>query len=564
MSAGDISLLKKVTLLVAATGLVGIIGAGYASWQMQKIGSTYDALLMGEAQAPTYLARANRSLSDLIGSMYMNAASTTAEGNSRAEAARSEAVKNYMQFLDVAATDAPAIAASVQAAKDDITNVMAGTCGEVAKMSSSTDRQMNEKALDTLASSCQPKIEETRAKLVQMNDGLLQTIKATAGENQSATNTTSVASLTGISLVVVFMVLFAVWAIRNSVTSPLSSLIRQMQDLREGRYNLVIEGTERKEEIGSLAIGLDQFRVSLSQAEEQRAAAETMKASEASLLRKRAALTNAFATAMTELSEAFGHSSSEVAQSAENLSATAEETSRQAQSVAGAAEEASANVQTVAAGAEELSASIHEISTQVAHSSNVAQDAAAEAATSAKNVQSLSASAQQIGEVVELINNIASQTNLLALNATIEAARAGEAGKGFAVVASEVKALADQTAKATDKISQKITEIQSATAVAVDSISRIVNTIDAIQHSSEAIAGAVEEQGAATNEIAQNTQRAAAGTADVTNTIVGVGTAAEMTGSAATQLMTLSSALKSQADRLNREVRSFIQSINAA
>lgn len=564
MSLGNLSLLKKVALLVIVTGLAGVIGAGYASWQMRAIGNTYSALLMGEAQAPTYLARANRSLSDIIGSMYMNAASTTEAGNRSAEAARNEALKSYLQFMDTAASDAPAIVSGVRAAQDDIKSVMAGACGDVAKLSNSTNRDDNAKALDALASTCQPKIEETRAKLVQMNNVLLDTITSIANENESHTSDASIASLTGISLSVTFIVLFAIWAVRTSVTLPLSVLIRQMQALRDGRYDAVIAGTDRKEEVGSLAVGLEQFRVSLAQAEEQRATAQAMKASEEETLRRRAALTDAFAKTMTELSDAFGQSSAEVAHSAEGLSATAEETSRQAQSVAGAAEEASTNVQTVAAGTEELSASIHEISIQVTQSSTVAQEAAAEAAASAENVQSLSVSAQQIGEVVELINNIASQTNLLALNATIEAARAGEAGKGFAVVASEVKALADQTAKATDKISQKISEIQTATTVAVESISRIVNTIDTIQHSSEAIAGAVEEQGAATNEIAQNTQRAAAGTADVTNTITGVGTAAEMTGSAATQLMTLSNALSTQAERLRLEVRSFIKSVNAA
>ena len=185
-------------------------------------------------------------------------------------------------------------------------------------------------------------------------------------------------------------------------------------------------------------------------------------------------------------------------------------------------------------------------------------------AASSKSVQSLSVSAQQIGTVVELISNIAAQTNLLALNATIEAAWAGEARKGFAVVAAEVKQLADQTAKATSEIGLKITEIQTSTGIAVDSISRIVKTIDTIQHASEAIAGAVEQQGAATGEIAQNTQRAAQGTAAVSHNISGVGTAAGMTGAAATQLMGLSETMSGNSVTLRQEVEAFILSLRAA
>ncbi|WP_343221311.1 methyl-accepting chemotaxis protein [Oharaeibacter diazotrophicus] len=194
----------------------------------------------------------------------------------------------------------------------------------------------------------------------------------------------------------------------------------------------------------------------------------------------------------------------------------------------------------------------------------MASAAAREAEASTQNVQALAHSAQQIGEVVELISNIAAQTNLLALNATIEAARAGEAGRGFAVVAAEVKELANQTAKATEEIGRKIGEIQTATGTTVDSISRIVRTIGSIQQSASAIAGAVEEQGAATEEIASNTQRAATGTTDVTGNIAGVGTAAEMTGTASTQLMGLSGKLSDQSRVLQQEVADFVEGLRAA
>ncbi len=386
----------------------------------------------------------------------------------------------------------------------------------------------------------------------------------TRSEAMASAQATILLSVIVSIVTILLLAISAAFALNRLIAVPIRSTVGLMERLRGGDYAVEIAGTERKDEIGLMNAALFSFRDGLAEAERARHAAEAVKAAEAAELKRRAELTDRFASRMEELSTAFTGSSTEVADAARNLSATAEETARQAQSVAGAAEEATTNVQTVAAGTEELTASVGEISQQVTNSSKIAKEAAAEAAASSKNVQSLSVSAQQIGTVVELISNIAAQTNLLALNATIEAARAGEAGKGFAVVAAEVKQLADQTAKATSEIGTKIGEIQSATDVAVESISRIVKTIDTIQHASEAIAGAVEQQGAATGEISQNTQRAAQGTAAVSHNIAGVGTAAEMTGAAATQLMGLSEGMSGNATTLRKEVETFVKGLKAA
>ena len=376
----------------------------------------------------------------------------------------------------------------------------------------------------------------------------------------AATFQTTALSILLIALVVVVTLSLK---IDRGVSTGVVTMSRALQAIARGELSAT-EKTNRRDEFGQMAAEIDVVRRNLVEADQLRADMSNRQATERERLERTATLTRDFASRIEALSDGFGKSSGEVADSARNLSATAEETAMQAQQVAGAAEEASTNVQTVAAGAEELSASIQEIAQQVSHSSEIARSAAAEAETSARNVEALSVSAQEIGEVVTLINNIAAQTNLLALNATIEAARAGEMGKGFAVVAAEVKQLAEQTAKATGEIGRKIAEVQSATSLAVESISRIVKTIDIIQHTSEAIAGAVEEQGAATGEIAQNTQRAASGTADVTNTITGVGAAAELTGTAATQLMTLSEQLDSQSHDLRSQVQTFVRELGAA
>lgn len=368
-------------------------------------------------------------------------------------------------------------------------------------------------------------------------------------------------SIAGIGIVAGLAV--AVWVSRSGITSPLARLNETIEALTKGDFTKQAPGADRADEIGDIARATEVFRQEGLETQRLRAEQERAKAAEESAVRRRVALSEQFVSRMQNLSEGFTTSSGEVADAARNLSATAEETSRQAQSVAHSAEEASGNVQTVAAGAEELSASINEINQQVSVSASISKEAAFEAKTTSDNIQRLAA-ASQIGAVVDLINNIAGQTNLLALNATIEAARAGEAGRGFAVVASEVKALASQTAKATEEIGRQIEDIQSATGLTVDSIGRIVATIDKIGEITTAVAGAVEEQSAATGEIATNTQQAAAGTAAVNQNIAGVGTAAEMTGAASTQLMTLSSQLLERSSMLKKEVTDFVEQMEAA
>jgi methyl-accepting chemotaxis protein len=240
------------------------------------------------------------------------------------------------------------------------------------------------------------------------------------------------------------------------------------------------------------------------------------------------------------------------------------EAARQTAAAANASTQASSNVGTVAAATEELTASISNISQQVTRSAEIAGKAADEARRTNAVVEGLAAGTHKIGEVVTLIQNIASQTNLLALNATIEAARAGEHGKGFAVVASEVKALANQTAKATEEISAQVQGIQNATGDAVNAIQAIGGTIAEIDAISNEIATAVEQQGLATREISGNVQQAADGTRNVNNSIVSVSRTSEEAGQAASKLLEAANGLSSQSERLKTEVGSFLGSLNAA
>ena len=249
---------------------------------------------------------------------------------------------------------------------------------------------------------------------------------------------------------------------------------------------------------------------------------------------------------------------------AKEMAATAEKTQRQSTAVATASEQASTHVQTVASAAEELSSSVAEISRQVAQSTKITARAVEEVNRTNVSVQSLAEAAQKIGDVVKLINDIAGQTNLLALNATIEAARAGEAGKGFAVVASEVKSLATQTAKATEDIAGQVKAIQDATRKAVEAIKGIGGTISQVSEIATTIASAVEEQGAATQEIARNIQQASAGTREVSTTIADVSQSAGETGRSAAAVLDKSTAIAGQSSELRTKVDVFLGQVRSA
>jgi len=354
------------------------------------------------------------------------------------------------------------------------------------------------------------------------------------------------------------------WIAVTQIAAPIGRATETLQALAGGNHHVTVTGAERRDEVGDLARVVDSLREQLAAGERMRAEREAAQKAEAERLARHDQIAQRFIHKIEAIASAFSKSSGDVAEAARNLSATAEQTTRQAQAVSGSAEEASTNVNTIAAATGELSTTASDVTTQVAKSASIAGVASKDAAESESSIRQLSGAATQIGDVLNLIRAIAEQTNLLALNATIEAARAGEAGRGFSVVASEVKQLAAQTAKATDEIAAKIGEIQSATQKTVGSIERIVSTINAIRETTAAITASADQQSVATREIAGNSQRAATATADVTANISGVGQAAQMTGSAASQLMGLSTNLSTQAEGLQREVRSFMDEIKAA
>jgi len=376
---------------------------------------------------------------------------------------------------------------------------------------------------------------------------------------------TSLLGQTGLLGVALVLAIAGFVIVRWRVVGPIAGMTGVMRRLAGGDLTVQVAGANRRDEVGEMAKAVQVFKdglIHVAALEEETALARA--GAEAQRKAAMREMADNFEAAVGGIVGMVTASATELQATAQSMSGTAAETAGQSTAVAAAAEEAASNVGTVAAAAEELGSSVQEIGRQVSGSAQLAQAAVNEASQTASLVQELSGAVAKIGDVVTMITSIAGQTNLLALNATIEAARAGEAGRGFAVVAAEVKELANQTARATDEISTQIARIQGSTGQAVSAIGSITTRIQEISGVATAIAAAVEEQGAATQEIVRNVAQAALGTGEVTSNIAGVAGAAEETGAAASQVLASASELSRQSESLSTEVDRFLATVRAA
>ena len=561
----NLKIVVKISLIVALLGVVMIGETLFATSRMRAMDDANTDLVTRVDKYTTLATRASRFAEAYISGAFQLAVETTDEGNAKYLAQTKNSKKAYQTGMADVAKHLPEEASAINA-------VLAGfekaftVCDPAIEYAAKTSTpEENMKAAARLKVECVPLVEAALGAQIKLVDNLLahsqKRSDAMTAEANSSIRVVMISAAVGLLL----SLLAAMWIGIKGMSQPIARLKAVMEILARNDFSAEVAGKERRDEIGEMARSVEVFKANGLEVErlkgEQQATEKQAAERRRSDMMKLAA---GFEAAVGEIVETVSSASTELEASAKTLTLTAERSQELATAVAAASEEASTNVQSVSSATEELSSSVNEISRQVQESARMAGEAVDQARVTNDRVGELSKAASRIGDVVELINTIAGQTNLLALNATIEAARAGEAGRGFAVVASEVKALAEQTAKATGEIGQQISGIQAATQESVSAIQAISGTIERLSEVASTIAAAVEEQGAATQEISRNVQQAAMGTQQVSANITDVQRGASETGSASSQVLSAAQSLSSDSNRLKLEVGKFLNSVRAA
>ena len=461
---------------------------------------------------------------------------------------------------------------------DELTKRVGDFLPELAKSDLPDDAKADiRKLIDSYKSSFlafmagQSTLNEEAEDLAQIYDRLrpnLEAVRNAAGKRLDAVKDELLVVqryvVWSIGITIAVMIATAFWFGRR-LTAPLTRMVQAMEHLADGDLDRPIEQIDRRDEIGKISSSLSVFHHKLLENRQMSEAREQAKR-DAEVQRKQGMLEIAdrFEAAVGNIVKAVTAASSEIELAANGLTNTAEETNNLSTTVAAASGQSSASVQSVAAACQEMVTSVGEVGRRVAKSHEVALAAVEQANRTNSQIDALSQTADRIDEVVRMISAVAGQTNLLALNATIEAARAGEAGRGFAVVASEVKALASQTAKATEEIGHQVTQIQLATRQSVDSIKEIGGTIESMADIASSIAAAVEQQGEAAKAMARDVQQAAHGATEVSTSVENVRRGASETGAAAGQVHGAALALLDESKRLGSEVDQFLATVRAA
>jgi methyl-accepting chemotaxis protein len=558
-------IIYKIGLIVAMLAMVMVGVVSFAAIRMKGIDDAYSDLVGRVDKYTTLAARAGRSAENYMTAAFLLAAETTDAGNIKYLAQTVEGRKHYESVMAEALKNMPKKAALIEPVLATFAKAFAACSPGIAFAASTNTPEENLKAADRLKAECLPPMEVALHDQTKLIDALMADADKVSDEMtvQADSSINTVVLMAGLGILVSLAA--ALWIGIKGLSRPISDLKIVMEAFARSELKANVPGVKRRDEVGEMARTVEVFKTNGLEVErmkadqvvtEQRTAAQR----KADMIK----LANDFEGAVGEIIETVSSASTELEASARTLTSTAERSQQLTTVVAAASEEASTNVQSVASATEQMASSVNEISRQVQTSASIASEAVAQARKTNDRVGELAKAAARIGDVVELINTIAGQTNLLALNATIEAARAGEAGRGFAVVASEVKALADQTAKATGEISQQITGIQNATQESVGAIKEIGDTIGRMSEIASTIASAVEEQGAATQEISRNVQQAAQGTTQVSANITDVQRGASETGSASSQVLSAAQSLSRDSNRLKTEVGKFLNTVRAA
>ena len=561
----NLKIALKVALIVVLMAVVTVGTALFATNQMRAMNDASADMVTRIDRSTTMTVRAARRADNYVASAFQLAAETTEAGNAkyRTQTASNEA--QYKSRMAQVLKDLPEKAAVIEPVLSSFQKAFA-SCNPVIEFASKTTSSDDaQKAAARLTTECVPLIESALVAQTKLVDGLVADAAKTADQMTVDANSSIRAIFVASGIGLLAGLAIALWIGIKGLARPIADLKTVMEAFARNELKANVPGIKRRDEVGEMARTVEVFKtngleVERMKADQQATELRTAQQRKADMIK----LANDFENAVGEIIETVSSASTELEASASTLTATAVRSQELTIMVAAASEEASTNVQSVASATEEMTSSVNEISRQVQDSARIANEAVGQARTTTERVSELSKAAARIGDVVELINTIAGQTNLLALNATIEAARAGEAGRGFAVVAAEVKALAEQTAKATGEIGQQISGIQAATQDSVNAIKEISGTIEKLSEISSTIAAAVEEQGAATQEISRNVQQAAQGTQQVSSNITDVQRGASETGSASSQVFSAAQSLSGDSNRLKLEVGKFLNTVRAA